>query len=112
VTLVFHPLAERELIAAAKFYETRAPGLGADFIRQIEHTLEDVVAHPNADSLFTGTTTRRRLIQRFPFAVVYEFESENFSVIAIMHLTPAGLLEAAPSRRIVDPSLGPDGHSK
>jgi plasmid stabilization system protein ParE len=98
VTLVFHPLAARELIAAAKFYETRAPGLGADFIQQIEHTLEDVVAHPNAGSLFAGTTIRRRLIQRFPFAVVYEFESENISVIAIMHLrAPAGLLEATPS---------------
>jgi hypothetical protein len=46
VTLVFHPLAERELIAAARFYETRASGLGANFIRQIERTLADVVVHP------------------------------------------------------------------
>jgi hypothetical protein len=36
-------LAERELIAAARFYETRASGLGANFIRQIERTLADVV---------------------------------------------------------------------
>jgi plasmid stabilization system protein ParE len=64
VTLVFHPLAERELITAARFYETRASGLGADFIRQIERTLADVVVHPNAGSLFTGTTIRRRLVQR------------------------------------------------
>ncbi len=72
MTLVFHPLAERELIAAARFYETRASGLG----------------HPNAGSLFMGmgTTIRRRLMQRFPFGVVYEVETENISVIAIMHL--------------------------
>jgi toxin ParE1/3/4 len=88
VTLVFHPLAERELIAAARFYETRASGLGANFIRQIECTLADVVVHPNAGSLFMGmgTTIRRRLMQRFPFGVVYEVETENISVIAIMHL--------------------------
>jgi hypothetical protein len=43
VTLVFHPLAERELIAAARFYETHASGLGADCIRQVERTLADVV---------------------------------------------------------------------
>jgi plasmid stabilization system protein ParE len=88
VTLVFHPLAERELIAAARFYETRASGLGANFIRQIERTLADVVVHPNAGSLFMGmgTTIRRRLMQRFPFGVVYEVETENISVIAIMHL--------------------------
>jgi toxin ParE1/3/4 len=86
VTLTFHPLAERELIAAAKFYESRAAGLGADFIRQIERTLANLAAHPNAGSLITGTAIRRRLIQGFPFAVVYEFGSENISVIAIMHL--------------------------
>ena len=39
MTLVFHPLAEREFIAAARFYETRAPRLGADFIRQVEHAI-------------------------------------------------------------------------
>jgi plasmid stabilization system protein ParE len=86
VTLVFHPLAERELIAAARFYETRASGLGANFIRQMERTLADVVVHPNAGSLFMGTTIRRRLMQRFPYGVVYEVETENISVIAIMHL--------------------------
>jgi toxin ParE1/3/4 len=86
VTLVFHPLAERELVAAARFYETRASGLGANFIRQIERTLADVVVHPNAGSLFMGTTIRRRLMQRFPFGVVYEVETQNISVIAIMDL--------------------------
>ena len=86
MTLVFHPLAERELIAAARFYETHASGLGADFIRQVEHTLADVVAHPNAGVLFAGSTIRRCLMHRFPFGIVYEIESENISVIAIMHL--------------------------
>ena len=86
MTLVFHPLAERELIAAAKFYEGHAPGLGANFIRQVERALADVVAHPNAGSLFAGSTVRRRLMQRFPFGVVYEVEAENIAVIAIMHL--------------------------
>jgi toxin ParE1/3/4 len=85
VTLVFHPLAERELIAAARFYETHASGLGADFI-QVERTLADVIAHPNAGNLFAGSMIRRRLVHRFPFGVVYEIESENISVIAIMHL--------------------------
>jgi toxin ParE1/3/4 len=86
LTLVFHPLAEREFIAAARFYETRAPGLGADFIRQVEHALSEIVAHPKAGRLFAGITIRRRLVQRFPFGIVYELESANISVIAVMHL--------------------------
>jgi plasmid stabilization system protein ParE len=86
VTLTFHPQAERELIAAARFYETRAPGLGADFIHQIERTLAEVTARPGAGSLIPGTAIRRRLTQRFPFAVVYELGPDHIAVIAIMHL--------------------------
>jgi plasmid stabilization system protein ParE len=86
VTLIFHPLAEREFIAAARLYETRALGLGADFIRQVERTLAEIVARPNAGSLYAGNTIRRRFIQRFPFAVVYEVKAESISVIAVMHL--------------------------
>jgi plasmid stabilization system protein ParE len=58
VTLAFHPLAEREFIAAARFYETRAPGLGADFIRQVERALSEIVAHPKAGRLFAGNTIK------------------------------------------------------
>jgi hypothetical protein len=36
---LFHPLAQRELIESAKFYDERAAGLGADFMRQVERTL-------------------------------------------------------------------------
>jgi len=71
LTVVFHPLAERELIESAKFYDKRAAGLGADFIRQVEHTLATVVADPGAGNVLSGAI-RRRLVQRFPFAVLYK----------------------------------------
>jgi toxin ParE1/3/4 len=90
VTLVFHPLTEREFIAAAGFYETRAPGLGADFIRQIKPAMSEIVARSKAGRLFAGTTIRRRLLQRFPFGVVYELESANISVLAISCICAAG----------------------
>jgi plasmid stabilization system protein ParE len=86
VTVVFHPLAEQELIAAAKSYETRAPGLGADFVRQVERTLSDIVANPDAGTLFVGSRIRRRLLRRFPFGLVYQRDTENILVIAVMHL--------------------------
>ena len=87
MTLVFHPLAERELIAAGQVLRNPRIRPGCrDFIRQVERTLADVVAHPNAGNLFAGSTMRRRFMHRFPFGVVYEVESENIAVIAIMHL--------------------------
>jgi toxin ParE1/3/4 len=86
VSLIFHPLAERELIAAARFYEIHARGLGADFIRQAERTLAEVLAHPTAGSPIVGSTIRRRLMRRFPFVIVYEVDADNISIIAVMHL--------------------------
>lgn len=84
-SVVFHPLAEQELIEAAKFYETRAAGLGNDFVREVEHMLAQVVANPEAGNILTGTV-RRRLIRRFPFAILYQAGGENLLVIALMHL--------------------------
>jgi toxin ParE1/3/4 len=83
--VVFHPLAERELIEAARFYEGRAVGLGADFIREVEHTLAQIVADPQAGNLI-ARTIRRRLLRRFPFAILYQVTDDDLSVVALMHL--------------------------
>jgi len=83
--VVFHPLAELELIESTRFYEARASGLGGDFIRQVEHTLAQIVANPEAGSPLSGKI-RRRLVQRFPFAILYQSGPEDLSVIAVMHL--------------------------
>lgn len=36
----FHPAALRDLIASARFYESRLPGLGTDFKSELERSLE------------------------------------------------------------------------
>ena len=36
----YHPEAEAEYSAAALFYEKRRPGLGADFIDEVERAVE------------------------------------------------------------------------
>lgn len=83
--VVFHPLAEQELVEAANFYEARAAGLGNDLLREVERMLAQIVAHPEAGSVLTGTI-RRRLIRRFPFALLYQATGAGISVIALMHL--------------------------
>lgn len=83
--VVFHPLAELELIEAAKFYERRALGLGADLIREVERTLAQVVADPGAGSAVVGTI-RRRLVRRFPFAILYQLTDDDLFIVALMHL--------------------------
>jgi len=48
--IVFHPLAEPELVESAKFYEDKAPGLGGDFIREVQRALAKIAVNPEAGS--------------------------------------------------------------
>jgi plasmid stabilization system protein ParE len=83
--LVVHPLAQQELEEAANFYEARAAGLGHNFIREVEYMLTQIVANSEAGNIFTGAI-RRRLLRRYPFAILYHMEAGKLSVIALMHL--------------------------
>jgi len=83
--VVFHPLAEQELVEAANFYEARAAGLGNDFIGEVEHMLAQIAADPEAGNILAGPI-RRRLVRRFPFAILYQARAQNLSAIALMHL--------------------------
>jgi hypothetical protein len=47
-SLEFHPEAEAELRAAARYYEVRQPGLGDDFLREVERATVVAVEHPAA----------------------------------------------------------------
>lgn len=82
---VFHPEAEEEFIAAARFYEQHAEGLGREFIAEVRHTLRRVVVHPGSGALFSRGL-RRALVDRFPYAVLYRAEVEQILVVAVMHL--------------------------
>ena len=83
--LSFTRWPNKELVDAAAFYEARAAGLGGDLIREVEHMLAQIAANPDAGSLLAGTI-RRRLIRRFPFAILYQARAEKLAVIALMHL--------------------------
>jgi toxin ParE1/3/4 len=85
IGVVFHPLAERELIEAAKFYEMRAVGLGNDFLSEVEDMLAQIVDNPESGNILMGTI-RRRLVRRFPFAILYQARAKSVSVVALMHL--------------------------
>ena len=48
-------------------------------------TLAEIAANPGAGNILVGTI-RRRFVQRFPFAILYQSGPESLSVIAVMHL--------------------------
>jgi plasmid stabilization system protein ParE len=77
--------ADAELVEAAKFYERKARGLGADFLHEVEHAIRRLAEYPEAGaSLPDGF--RRRLLRRFPYGVLYKVEENEIVIAAVMHL--------------------------
>lgn len=81
----FHRLAERELNEAAQFYDVEEPGLGASFLREIDRCLQSIEAHPEAGAILRGSV-RRRLLRRFPYALLYKINPSGIRILAVMNL--------------------------
>ena len=64
--LEFHESAELELNEAADFYDLRSPGLGSDFLDEVERGLGHIAEHPEAAApalaLCSPIPLRRRLV--------------------------------------------------
>lgn len=80
----FHPAANAEFHAAAAYYEKEVPGLGEAFISEVERVVELIGAHPGIGNSI-DKILRRVVLVRFPFAIVYRYESQKLSIVAVAH---------------------------
>jgi plasmid stabilization system protein ParE len=79
-----HPLASRELEEAALFYDRRMPGLGKRFLASVEKAIEQVLLFPEAAPV-VGRTVRQKVLNRFPYNLVYVFEKNTVLFVAVAH---------------------------
>lgn len=79
--VVFEPNASRELHEAADFYDLQHSGLGSEFL---EAALRTAAERPAAYPTHLGQT-RKCVIERFPYSVLYWFDDECVHVSAIAH---------------------------
>lgn len=82
-TTVLHE-AEVELWKAVAYYEERSPGLGLDFVAEVESSIQSVCAFPDRWPE-RPDGTRRFLTPRFPYVVVYLYLQDHVWIIAIAH---------------------------
>jgi plasmid stabilization system protein ParE len=81
----FHDLAQLELNEAARYYESESPGLGQAFITAVERCTDEIVQYPEAGLVVRGSI-RRRLIRRFPYALLYRVKPTEVRILAVMNL--------------------------
>ena len=76
--------AEAELWHAVEYYESECPGLGLDFEAQVRASVNVIRHFPQRWSL-REDGTRRYLVHRFPYLVVYMHLHDHVWIIAIAH---------------------------
>ena len=81
----FHDLAKVELNEAAQYYERESPGLGDAFVTEVERCTDAIVRYPGAGLVVHGSI-RRRLVRRFPYALLYRVKPAGIRVLAVMNL--------------------------
>lgn len=77
--------ALREIIEAIEYYEDHAPGLGRALDADLQHTLDSIMANPFIGSPVEDAT-RRALLKRFPYGVLYRPLQDRLLVVAFAHL--------------------------
>ena len=83
-SLTFLHEAEVEMWEAVVYYEERASGLGMDFKKEVECAFERIHSSPQRCPL-RDDGTRRFLLARFPYVVVYTVERGLVWILAIAH---------------------------
>jgi len=81
----FHPLAVAELNEAIDYYEELQSGLGLEFAKEIFSCIQRVIEFPTAWSSLSPNT-RRCLLNRFPYGIIYQILDNEILIIAVMQL--------------------------
>ena len=76
--------AQDDLIAAFEFYEERREGLGQRFRDHVDLAMGRIQAAPERYPL-VYRDLRRRLVERFPYAILYRSFPGLIYIVAVMH---------------------------
>ena len=80
----FHEAARDDISDAERHYSSRSLALGRDFIDAIDHAIARLRAFPESGSRHSDGS-RRLILERFPFNVMYTFENTEIVIVAVAH---------------------------
>ena len=79
--------ASDEFSEAVRWYEARRSGLGGEFFDAVAATISLVETSPEiGTSISADGYTRRVLVAKFPYQVVYRLKPAELVIVAIAHL--------------------------
>lgn len=84
--LEFHPDVYQELSDSYIWYESKATGLGEDFLNELDTAFSLIQRLPEIWPKMKKEY-RRYLLKRFPFGIIYKIQPTSIYVGAVMHLS-------------------------
>ncbi len=79
--------ASDEFTEAVRWYDARRPGLGGEFFAAVAGTISIIETNPEIGmKISIDGQTRRALVPRFPYQVVYRLRPTEMVIVAIAHL--------------------------
>lgn len=82
-----HPSVYDELEHSRSWYEERADHLGVEFLAEVDSAINAIRQMPTIWPFSDEHhDTRRYLVHRFPYGVLYRIREDIIQVIAVMHL--------------------------
>ncbi|MFI5335254.1 MAG: type II toxin-antitoxin system RelE/ParE family toxin [Opitutales bacterium] len=82
--LIYHPAAEAEVVAAARFYELRVKGLGTQFLDEFDRCIARIVESPVRWRIVLHEK-RRYLMPRFPYGIYYRVTGDEIRILVVKH---------------------------
>ena len=76
--------AREEIDSAFEWYFERSPKAAAAFLSEIDVSLAQIVSHRQLYPLYTKNT-RRRILEKFPYSLVFQQKDDTVLVIALAH---------------------------
>lgn len=80
----FHPEAVAEARETYRWYEERSPEAAELFLAELDRALKSIADAPRRWPAYLQGT-RRFLLRRFPFAVVYREGGQRLQIVAVSH---------------------------
>jgi plasmid stabilization system protein ParE len=85
IRAVLHPQASADLEDATRYYRSKAPGVGEDFLAEFFRCSELIRQNPEAAPVMGAEGVRAKVLQRFPYSIHYVVASDRIRIVAVAH---------------------------
>ena len=82
--IIFDPLAEDEVTTAYLWYSSRSVKAGPRFLQALDLAVEQIGDRPESFPAYIAGT-RKCILHKFPYLVVYRVDAEIVYVVAVAH---------------------------